>query len=152
MCVCTYIPSLSRDATMLYAKNKPVSWQISVTGKSAILKGRGNISFKHTWCRFSQHSLSPSVTWWMRVRPDVWLYSKGQHKPRFPLTPERATNNDFASILVDYPWTWEWNIVSSLHHTWECSQWQSPLTTPEPCWQTSSMWFQIHHKSLTQWG
>lgn len=51
---------------------------------------------------FSQHSLSPSVTWWMRVRLDVWPYSKGQHKPRFPLTPERATNNDFASILIDY--------------------------------------------------
>lgn len=51
---------------------------------------------------FSQHSLPPSVTWWMRVRLDVWPYSKGQHKPRFPLTPARATNNDFASVLVDY--------------------------------------------------
>lgn len=37
---------------MLYAKNKPVSWQISVTGKSAILKEGGNVSFKRTWCRF----------------------------------------------------------------------------------------------------
>lgn len=52
---------------------------------------------------FSQHSLSPSVTWWMRVRLDVWPCSKGQHKPRYPLTPERATNNDFASILVTIP-------------------------------------------------
>lgn len=49
MCVYTYTASLSRDATVLCAKNKPISWQSSVTGKAAILKGRGDISSKRTW-------------------------------------------------------------------------------------------------------